>query len=749
MLKFARTSGFKSHRPLQLNSPKLSDSLQSIPGMHIPSQFVRSASVLVLICAITVAQVPQQKPQDVEDVVQVNSELVQTDVMVFDRRGHFIDGLTPDQFVLTLNGIKRPVQLLSRVTAGSATEAQQIRAARSGSPKSNATTVVAASTNRTGRLIYFFVDDIHLNPESLERSRKALLNFVDNRLNPEDQVAIVSSSGQIGFLQQLTDNQTVLHEAINRLNYKRNPETTAGRTRISEYMASQAGDAGNRELFAYLMDSVKIEFGMGIGALRGSHSNDSAGQASRMLKSRISQINAQSRIDAFNTLRALQGVIESSATVPGRKLVFLLSDGFVIDPRGSSTMDLLQKVTKIAARAGAVIYTMDTRGNFLDSSVDASNNDYVDMTSRHAGLSLGESMEPREPLAIMAAETGGRAIFNSGSIEESIRQSVDETSEYYVLGWRPDADNERNGTARMEMTVAGRPELKVRLRRSYLSSVPTSSSKEGPKAPASPETQLLAALGTSYPKRNIPTSLSVGYTRSSDQGFTLQAAMQVQRSSLNLLTDVREQKRELDVIGAAIDDRGLIYSFKQVLTVLPQTNPAPVVWTQQLAVQPGLYQVRVALRDRTTGLTGSAVQWIEIPSMTKDRYFLSSLFLGERQVETEDGKKRGPQSIRVDVDHRFTRNSVLRFQTYVYHVLNSQSSADILIEANVLRGREEVLRLTPQRVPSEAAKDPTSLPYWSEISLSDLSPGNYTLQVAAIERGGNRLASQRTNFVVE
>jgi VWFA-related protein len=718
--------------------------------MHFPSQLVRIAFVLVLICAITVGQVATQKQQDVDDVVRVNSELVQTDVMVFDRRGNFIDGLNPDQFVVTLNGAKRPVQFLSRVSAGSSTEAEQITAARSGKSKSSATPVVDASTtSRSGRLIYFFVDDIHLNPESLERSRKSLLNFVDNRLNPEDQVAIVSSSGQIGFLQQLTDNQTVLHAAIERLNYRKNPETTAGRTRISEYMASQVGDAGNRELFAYLMDSVKIEFGMGIGALRGSHSNDSAGQASRMLKSRISQINAQSRIDAFNTLRALQGVIESSSAVPGRKLVFLLSDGFVVDPRGSSTMDLLHQVTKIAARAGAVIYTMDTRGNFLDSSVDASNNDFVDMTSRHAGISLGESMGPREPLSIMAAETGGRAIFNSSSIENAIRQSVDETSEYYVVGWRPDADNERNGTARMEITVAGRPELKVRLRKSYLSSAPSTSTKEGNKTPATPEAQLLAALGTAYPKRNIPTSLSVGYTKSSTGGFTLQAAMQVQRSSLNLLTDVREQKRELDVIGAAIDDRGLIYSFKQVLTVLPQTKPTPVIWTQQLAVQPGLYQVRVAVRDRTTGLTGSAVQWIEIPSMSKNRYLLSSLFLGEREVETEDENKRGPHSIRVDVDHRFKRNSVLRFQTYVYNVVSNQSSFDILIEANVLRGREEVLRLKQQRVPSEAAKDPTSLPYWSEISLSELSPGHYTLQVAAVDRSGNRLASQRTNFVVD
>ena len=60
------------------------------------------------------------------------------------------------------------------------------------------------------------------------------------KLNDGDRIAIVSTSGQIGFLQQLTDHQSVLREAISRLNYKQNPEAYAGSTRISEYVASQS-----------------------------------------------------------------------------------------------------------------------------------------------------------------------------------------------------------------------------------------------------------------------------------------------------------------------------------------------------------------------------------------------------------------------------------------------------------------------------------------------------------------------------
>lgn len=57
-------------------------------------------------------------------------------------------------------------------------------------------------------------------------------------MTAKDRVAVVSTSGQIGFLQQLTDNKAVLREAISRLNYRYNPETTASRVSISEVDAN-------------------------------------------------------------------------------------------------------------------------------------------------------------------------------------------------------------------------------------------------------------------------------------------------------------------------------------------------------------------------------------------------------------------------------------------------------------------------------------------------------------------------------
>lgn len=713
--------------------------------------------MLTGFCLATVSQVTGQsqkppQPQEQPDVVRVNTELVQTDVMVFDKKGHFVDGLRPEQFKLSLDGQTRTISIFERVTSGSRFEATQLATVSAGS--TNPKTASPISAPVSGRLIFFFVDDVHLSGESLMRARTALSHFVENQMNPGDKIAIVSTSGQIGFLQQLTDHPAVLREAISRLNYKRNPEGYAGKTRITEYMASEIADAGNRQLFAYLMESVKLEYGMGLGALRGDHGNDSAGQARRLLKSRIGQINAQSRADTTGTIDVLQSLMESAAVLPGRKLVFFLSDGFVVDPRGSNALNLLRRATQLAARSGAIIYSVDMRGSFLEAAVDASSSDYVDMTSRHAGVSLGETIVPREPLNVLADETGGRTIVNSAAIDDALEQAVRETSDYYMLAWRPASENERTAKARLELTIPGRPDLRVRLRKTYLVTNAAAGIKPNPATASNvtPEAQLLTTLGSTQPLRMLPTSLSVGYVRS-ESVPVLQTSMQIAREAINFNPSAANQKSEVDVIGAAIDDRGLIYTFKQLLTITPSTPESaqtPVVWNQQLTVRPGLYQVRVAVRERGTGRTGSAMEWIEIPPASPAGFGMSSLFLGERQADSATAASPAdPRPVRVDVDHRFARSSVLRFQTYIYNPARNAGAPDVWIDARVLRGSQQVMIVAPSRIPSDLGKDSWRLPYWSEIALDQLPPGPYMLTVSASDKIAGTSSSQRIAFTIE
>jgi VWFA-related protein len=765
----------------------------------IKSRCLSSAVVLcLLLCVLTQAQQQQQQlrqpaPAQEDDVVRITTELVQTDVAVFDKRGRFVEDLRPEQFELQVEGHVQPIRFFERVTAGSRSEVSQLAAARSRAADGTAETnrAVSVESPERGRLIFFFLDDLHLSGASLARARESLQRYVDRDMNPNDQVAIVSASGQIGFLQQLTDNQAVLRAAIKRLGYRQNPENYTGKTQISEYAASQVLDGGNRELYAYLLESTKLEQQMGPGSRHGDHRLAASYSAAPNLRNRLLQVRAQGEMSTAVTLDALRSLMLSAGALPGRKLVFFLSDGFVLNARNGGALETLRGVAQEAARAGAVVYTMDLRENALSglgSSVDASTNDYIDLSARRSALTFGEIAATRSPLQLIADQTGGRAILNSSSVDEVVQQALRETADYYLLAWRPDADEQHKTGARLKVSVKGHPEWRVRLRAASYN-VPAVESKK-PEQPVrtnsaqeqrakaiesggeskqtsavsnaakaagakANDSELLAALGSLYPRREMAVALSAGYLDTGEQGTILNISMQLGRTAFDFDSAGDKRKALVDVAGAAIDDRGQFGSFKQLLTITP--DPAdpdasqPLIWHQRLRLKPGLYQVRVALRDRATGRVGSAMQWVEIPDLSKSDLALSSIFLGERNLETtpNEGATSRPRSLIVDVDHRFARTSVLRFQTYVYNAARSggADTRDVQVQAQVFRGTTPLINTQPFKVPSTA--DPARLPFWSELSLEQLPPGRYVLQVTATDRTTNRTAAERVSFSVE
>jgi hypothetical protein len=247
----------------------------------------------------------------------------------------------------------------------------------------------------------------------------------------------------------------------------------------------------------------------------------------------------------------------------------------------------------------------------------------------------------------------------------------------------------------------------------------------------------------------LPVSLSVGYLKTDAPDLTMKVSMQIDRRYLDLDGSGKPTKTEVDVAGVALDDRGQFASFKQLLTVPPDSvaRDQAIVWSQQLQLKPGLYQVRVAVRERSTGRTGNAKQWIQLPDTETTRFGLSSLFLGERKEDSSAGSAAGPQQISVDVDHRFARGSALRFQTYVYNPARSERGPDVEIQTQVFRNRQQVMSVVNGKVP--VTSNGSRLPYWAEVGLSSLSPGQYVLQVTATDRTNNRTASQRVNFSVE
>jgi hypothetical protein len=257
---------------------------------------------------------------------------------------------------------------------------------------------------------------------------------------------------------------------------------------------------------------------------------------------------------------------------------------------------------------------------------------------------------------------------------------------------------------------------------------------------------LRAALASLYPLRDLPLSLSVGYLDAQGKGAVLAASMEIDAGALDF-GELGMEAAQADVWGVAIDDRGSFASFKQVLTLsreaIHRSRRRFVQWGQQLQLPPGLYQVRVAARDRRTGRVGSASQWVERPEPVPGSPTLSSIFLAETRAGVAG-------TAPVNVSRRFSRGSRLRFQTFVYDAQGARAS-DVTLRVELLRDGAAVLTL-PDAKPAAsaaavAASDPARLPFSGELSLEQLPPGRYVIQISAPAQ--SKAQTRQANFIVE
>ncbi len=700
--------------------------------------------------------VPPPGPDQAEEVVRVSTELVQTDVMVFDKQGRFVDGLGREQFELRVDGRPQAISFFERVTSGSINEETQLAAARGGlGTRPSAKNSGAVRPLDRSRTILFFVDDLHLAPDSIARARDTLVRFIREEMGQNDEAVVISASGQVGFLQQLTSDKMVLRAAIARLNYRANNVRDFDRPPMSEFQAI-AIDRRDPNVFDYFIEQLMRD----TPGLRRT-------AAESLVTNRANNLIRQGSAITTNTLATLENVVRSSATLTGRKLVLFISDGFFLNSRDSNVRDRLRRITDAAARSGVVIYAMDARG--LTSGLpDASSDSGFDLTGRLQAASAGETSALQDPLFTLAADTGGRALVNTNALNAAFTKALAETSAYYLIAWRPERVDERQPKfRRIELSVTGRRDLTVLVRRGFYDTPPKptpTASKDAKDNPPtkSPDAELFSALRSSIPVNALPTSLSIGYVNTPDAGMLLTASIGISAEALDLAAGGK-QSAKADVIGGVYDDRGkLVYNFKQQLTVVPDVinRAAPgaerrhILYSEQTRVAPGLYQVRVATRDTRNGRTGSAMQWIEIPDIATGRFTLGSIFVGERTQNAAKTEKAEEQQVQISADRRFARNSWLRFLTNIYNAARGSGSGtaaapDIALQVQVFRDDQPVVTMPLRKVSTEGIADRARIPYAAELFLEGLPAGRYILQVTAIDRLAKTNSTQRINFFIE
>jgi VWFA-related protein len=714
-----------------------------------PNSLLLLLFLVTIRSAITAQTTPAPTPKPQDDVVRVYTELVQTDVMVFDKSGKFVNGLTADNFELRIDGKPRPIQAFEQITAGS-NEESQLAAAR-GATTINLKRPVPLDR---GRIVFFYIDDFHMDLQSLVSAKKVITTFIEKEMGQNDQAAIASATGQIGFLQQLTNDRMILRMALDRVTSRQYSVHDSDQPPMNDYQAMLI-DRLDRQVFDFFVtETMRINQGM------------KADQAASIVRARAMQIQSQSARFNQNTLAGLEKLVQTARVLPGRKVLFFLSGGFFVENRRGDAMDKMRDITSAAAKNGVVIYSMDTRG-LVASLHDASTNRPFDPFGQLSLSDHGELTASQHGLNALAVDTGGKAVFNTNDLKQGLAPALKETSTYYLLAWKPDAESQKQGRFRnIEVKLIGRPDLTVRVRKGYFdldpAPAPVATKTPTERPPVKTATaELRESILAAYPERELPILLSADYYDLANKGATLSTAIQMPGEFL-IFGEQPDGKIQaiIDLSAAYFDEKGAVKdSFvERIVTTAPTLEAASkyrndITFTYPAHLPPGIYQVRVAARDDKSGKVGSAHAWIEIPNLTDKKLAMSSLLLGERTqaMMTNVSNNGGSVSpVALSASHRFQRNSTLRFLIFAYNSALSATDQkpDIAVQVQVVRDDQPVITTALRKVNTEGVTDLARLPYAAEIPLSELLPGRYLLQVTLIDRVSKQSTSRQTHFDV-
>lgn len=691
---------------------------------------------------------PAQTPGEVGDeVLRITTNLVQTDVAVFDRKGKFVDGLTQNDFELKVDGKAQPLSFLDRI--GSRGDAASVAA--DNTPSKTVTT--RTPTAEPSRTITFFVDDLHLTPETIARARQVLNNFIDKQMTQGTQGLIVAASGRVGFLAQPTSDKAVLKAAAQRISYQSRAALGNNERPVMTEVQAFLIDRGDRDALAFQIKQTVAQGGFG-------------STSEQYVRTRARNIRRQAAILSSQIVSNLESVVRSRPVSATRQIVFFVSDGFPIDTQEADIVHRLRRVADQAARRNVVIYTVDARGLEV-GGLDASSDVVVDSLTTNFYSPFAETSISQEVLRTLAADTGGRALLNNNNLESLVANVLDETSNYYLLGWRPDVIDERTGEPkfrRIEIQIKGRPELKVRARRGFFNRPTRDDPDTTTNSSAAIETTSNAALNRALTagneRRDVPVALYGAFINDAASGSVVTAAVQVTSDDINFANAAAANGNRratinlacvvLDEAGKAVYSDGRDVQLGRAANADKETDAVGgnlITMFSAPVTKPGLYQFRVAARDAQSGRIGTAFQWIEVPELKPGKPVLSSLLITETQPRATAASTVNAGTL--DIDRTFRRTARLRLQLFIYNAAQSASAPDLTMELQVSRAGKNVLGAPAHAVNITGVKDNTRIPYGAEIPLSSLAPGTYTLQATVTDRATRKSAAQTLDFTVE
>jgi VWFA-related protein len=346
------------------------------------------------------------------DVIRINTRLVQIDVVVRDKSGP-VGNLTKEDFEIFDNGKAQRLDVFSTSAAERSKANEAARAPEAG--------VVSNRHGRNGptSATVILFDRLNSADKYQRDGARQLLSYLKSTRR-EDLTALYVLGDDLKIIQDFTNDADQLVRSAAKM---------------------EVGDLPGVE-------------NRTVGEIAQSTAVGRVTRRDVRMAAAVADLSLTERVDP--TEDAIEVIARHLSALPGRKSLVWMSAGIPLSISGGTSRDgresQLGHATRLLTAANIAVYPVDTRG--------------LRAPDPPRGRGRLESNAPPDVMVRLADETGGRAFYFNNDLQASIRTAISDAEVSYTLGFYP-SENAFDGKFHNLSVKVARKDVEVRHRAGY------------------------------------------------------------------------------------------------------------------------------------------------------------------------------------------------------------------------------------------------------------------------------------------
>ena len=674
-------------------------------------------SLLALMFFLPGASAQQQPPF----TIKVDTQLVVETVVVKDREGKDLEGLTDKDFTVTEDGVPQTIRVFEfQRLEDTPTPASPGGAARPAVelvqpkiPTQITPPPAGDSRYRDRRLLVLFFDLMNVSPPDQLRAFTAADKFIRTQMKVPDLVAIMSfAGGSVKVLQDFTNDQDALFAVLQKLMYPDDDENDTADT-----TAAFGQDTGEFNIF-----------------------------------------------NTDRQLAALQTAVNMLKTVNEQKSLVYFAGGLRLN--GTDNQAQLRATINAATRSNVAFFPVDARGLVatlpLGDATRPSPGGIGVFNGSTAMSAITNFQRSQDSLYALASDTGGKPLLDNNDLVAGIIQAEQAITSYYVIGYYSTNTNLDGKFRRVKIILKETPAAKLDYRQGYYAGKAFNKFTAADK-----ERQLEDALMLGDPITDLTIAMEVNYFQLNRAEYFAPITVKIPGSELVLARSGGAERTLIDFIGEVKDEYGTtIQNLRDKVDIklsgetASELSRRPIEYDTGFTLLPGKYVIKFLARDSETGRIGTYQTLFVIPNLIKEdkRIPISSVVLSSQRVDmrealynatkdktaaaaaqaanplVNDGQKLIPSVTRV-----FSKSREMFVYLQAYE-RNATTTEPLFAFVTFYHGQTKAFETPPVQVVDELDPKTKALPLKFSLSLSKLPVGEYNCQVTVLNPNGQKVA---------